>query len=80
MRHPQARVDPPRSEFASQERQDRLADGTCRVPAWDRERLIDQFQRIDGSTRVEAEQEIVAFEQSFRSELADPFRGSPKFP
>ena len=45
---------------------DFLSDSVRRsVPAWNRERLVEQFQRIDGSTRSEAEREIAALELSF---------------
>lgn len=47
-------------------------DGVRRsTPAWDREQLIRQFQRIDGSTRIEAERQITDFERSFRSGIAE---------
>jgi hypothetical protein len=39
------------------------------MPAWNREQLIVQFQRIDGSTRIEAERQVADFEESFRSEI-----------
>jgi len=41
------------------------------VPAWDREQLIGQFQRIDGCTRIEAEQQIADLEQCFRGGIGD---------
>ncbi len=47
-------------------------DGVRRsTPAWKRDQLISQFQRIDGSTRSEAERQIADFERSFRSGMAD---------
>ncbi len=47
-------------------------DGVRRsTPAWKRDQLISQFQRIDGSTRIEAERQIADFEQSFRSRIGD---------
>ena len=63
---PPPRVDRPRYDSAPERFRNRMADGTCRVAAWNRERLIEQFQRIDGSSRSEAEQQILVFEQSFR--------------
>lgn len=72
MSDPQPRVDQPRFGSASGQQQDRTDEDACRVPAWDRERLIDPFQRIDGCTRDEAEQEIAAYERSFCKQLADP--------
>ena len=42
-----------------------MADDTFQAPAWNRERLIRQFQGIDGSSRNEAEMQIDAFERSF---------------
>ena len=44
------------------------------VPAWNRERLIRQFQGIDGSTRSEAEMQIDAFERSFWEVFAASLR------
>ncbi len=41
------------------------------APAWNRERLIKQFQRIDGSTRTEAERQVADFERTFRSANRD---------
>ena len=47
-------------------------DGARRsMPARNREQLISQFQRIDGSTRIEAERQIADLERSFRSGIAD---------
>lgn len=77
MSDPQPRLDPPRSDSASGQQQAKMADGTCRVPAWDRERLIDQFRRIDGSTRSEAEWEIAALERSLWTQFADPTAAGP---
>ena len=51
------------------------------MPAWNREQLIAQFQRIDGSTRIEAERQVADFEKSFRSEIEQapaPCSGSVK--
>ncbi len=54
-----------------------MADDTCPLPAWNRERLIEQFRQIDSSTRSEAERQLVAFEQSFGSRTADPSGTGP---
>jgi hypothetical protein len=43
-----------------------MASGRCSLPAWNRERLIGQFQRIDCSTRGEAERQVADFERAFR--------------
>ena len=77
MSHPHPRVDPPRIDFASEDRRDAMAGGKRRVPAWDRERLIDQFQRIDGSTRSEAERQVADLAHGFwiGIEGAHPLRG-----
>ena len=72
MSDPQPQADPPQSE-ASSERADRARS----LPAWNRERLIEQFQPIDASTRNEAERQIAAFELSFGSRIADPTGTGP---
>ena len=65
MRKPRAQGDRPGVPSTSGEQRKRMADGTCRAPVWNRERLIEQFRAIDGSTRGEAEREVAAYEQSF---------------
>ena len=62
---------PPRSDATPGLGQNTI-DGVRRsMPARNREQLISQFQRIDGSTRIEAEREIADLERSFRSGIAD---------
>jgi len=67
-----SQVDPPRRDSPSDEQRNTSAEGVSSLPAWNRERLIEQFQQIDSSTRSEAERQVVAFEQSFGSRIADP--------
>jgi hypothetical protein len=47
------------------------------ISVWNRERLISQFQRIDGSTRIEAERQIADFELSFRGGTGDVAHAAP---
>ena len=62
---------PPRSDATPGLGQNKI-DGVRRsMPARNREQLIRQFQRIDGSTRIEAERQIADLERSFRSGSAD---------
>jgi hypothetical protein len=37
---------------------------------WDRERLVCQFQGIDGCSRTDAERQVDAYERSFSSAIA----------
>ena len=76
MSDPQPQVDPPQSD-SSAERQPTIADGARPSPAWNRERLIEQFQQIDGSTRSEAERQIADFELCFGTPIADPSGTGP---
>ena len=67
MDHHRPQSDTPRSNVAPDEETSKAADGQVHVPAWNRERLIRQFQHIDGSTRGEAERQLDGYEQSFRT-------------
>jgi hypothetical protein len=71
MSDPQPQVDPPQSDSSAAQQRRAMADGARPLPAWNRERLIDQFQQIDASTRSEAERQIAAFELSFESRISD---------
>ena len=55
-----------RTEVILDETSGAIAVGHSALPAWNRERLIQQFQDIDGSTRGDAEAQIDAYELSFR--------------
>jgi hypothetical protein len=60
-----SQVDMPRLNVTPDEQARMTADGGAHLPAWNRERLIRQFQEIDGSSRSEAERQIDGFERSF---------------
>ena len=77
MSDPQPQVDVPRFESSSEQSQRTMVDATCSLPAWNRERLIGQFQRIDGSTRGEAERLVADFEQIFRRRMEEPSEDPP---
>ena len=62
---------PPRSDATPGLGQNTMDDVRHSTPARNREQLISQFQRIDGSTRIEAERQIAEFERSFRGGIAD---------
>ena len=67
------RVDMPRVDVICYEQLNKMARDQSQRPAWNRERLIRQFQGIDGSTRSEAERQVGVFERSFR----DVFSAAP---
>ena len=71
MSDPQPQVDVPRFESSSEQSQRTMFDAKCSLPAWNRERLIGQFQRIDGSTRGEAERLVADFERIFRRRMEE---------
>jgi len=58
-------VDMPRLNATPDDQARMTADGGTHLPAWNRERLIRQFQEIDGSSRSEAERQLDGFERSF---------------
>lgn len=60
------RVEPSRFDVTYDEQVSMMSDGLSQLPTWDREKVIRQFQEIDGSTRSEAETQLDAFERSFR--------------
>jgi hypothetical protein len=60
-------VDMPRPTVTPDEQARMTANGGAHLQAWNRERLIRQFQEIDGSSRSEAERQIDGFERSFRT-------------
>jgi hypothetical protein len=75
MSDPQPQFDPPRTESSSER-----ADGARSLPAWNRERLIEQFLQIDPtSSRSEAERQIAAFELSFWRRVADSPSAAPEY-
>jgi hypothetical protein len=66
------RAEMPRFDVATDRQTGSSADRRRQLPAWNRERLIRQFQDIDGSTRSEAERQVDAYERSFSSVFAAP--------
>ena len=70
-------VDMPRLDVTPDEQARMTASGGARLPAWNREQLIRQFQEIDGSSRSEAERQIDGLERSFWTARGDaPIAGS----
>jgi hypothetical protein len=60
----------PPTEVNPRETSGAIVAGHCALPAWNRERLIQQFRDIDGSTRGDAEAQIDAYERSFSDGFA----------
>jgi hypothetical protein len=58
-------VDMPRLNVTPDKKERMTANGGAHLQAWNQERLIRQFQEIDGSSRSEAERQIDGFERSF---------------
>ncbi len=72
MIEPRPQIDMPRFDATPDGQTSRMADARSQLPAWNRERLIRQFQQIDGSTRSEAERQIDAYERSFSTAPGGP--------
>ena len=74
---------PPRPDATLELGQNAMDGIRHSTPARNREQLISQFQRIDGSTRTEAERQIADFERGFSRGIADAadagsLRGKPE--
>ncbi len=67
MNNSRQRASIPRTDGASDKPPSEMAHRQRQLPDRNREKLIRQFQRIDGSTRTDAEQQIDAYERSFLS-------------
>ena len=65
--HRCSQVDMPGRNVAPDVQTSTIAEERSGMPAWNRETLIRQFRNIDGSTRREAERQIDAYEQTFRT-------------